>query len=156
MYTEFMNPYSRNMLRRLNQILSTPSMFGAPMLEHEYPFGSLSSGELMTNVREDDDAFYVEMEVPGVKPDDIDLSFIGNELTLKISRPVPKDEVNKRYLRQEWVFHQFEPVDFCRTFRIGESVDAAKISAHHADGVLTVHLPKTEKLKPRKIEVTRK
>jgi HSP20 family molecular chaperone IbpA len=90
MYTEIMNPYSRNLFRRLNQILSTPSVFGSPLLEHEWPFGSLSSGELMTNVREDDDAFYVEMEVPGVKPDDIDLSFIGNELTLKITRLCPE------------------------------------------------------------------
>jgi HSP20 family molecular chaperone IbpA len=46
-------------------------------------------------------------------------------------------------------FRQFESTDFYRAFRVDESVDAANISAHCADGVLTVHLPKAETLKPR-------
>jgi len=151
MYTEFMNPYSRNMLRRLNQILSTPSMFGAPMLEHEYPFGSLSSGELMTNVREDDDAFYVEMEVPGVKPDEIDLSFIGNELTLKINRPAPKDEANKRYLRRERVFG-----NMVRTITLPLESAPKELDATIENGILCVRLGKPEAPKVQKITVAAK
>ena len=60
MYAELRYPQAYELFQRLNRFLATPSM-----TEGDWPFGSLSTGELATNVREDDDAFYVEMEVPG-------------------------------------------------------------------------------------------
>jgi len=139
------------MFRRLNQIFSTPSLYGSSLLESEWPFGSLSSGELMTNVREDDDAFYVEMEVPGVKPDDIDLSFIGNELTLKITRPVPKDEANVRYLRRERVFG-----NMVRTITLPLESAPKELDATIDNGILCVRLKKPEAAKVQKIAVAAK
>ena len=102
------------------------------------------------DISECDNEFVIEADMPGIQEKNIDIQFQQGELTI-----YGKSEQAKA-VQDNYRFRQFEPFDFCRTFRIGESVDAANISAHYADGVLTVHLPKAEKLKPRKIEVTRK
>jgi len=94
--------------------------------------------------------FVIEADMPGVQEENIDVQFQHGELTI-YGKSVKAEQANDNYR-----FRQFEPVDFCRTFRIGESVNAANISAHYADGVLTVRLPKAETLLPRKIEVTRR
>ena len=80
----------------------------------------------------------------------IEIQFQQGELTIRGNVDIP-ERTNKNDR-----FRQFEPTDFYRVFRIGESVDVANISAHCADGVLTVHLPKAETLKPCKIEVARR
>ena len=102
------------------------------------------------DISERENEFMIEADVPGVKEENIDIQFHQGELTIRGKVDTP-EKVNGSYR-----FRQFEPVDFYRAFRIGESVDAANISAHCTDGVLTVHLPKAETLKPRKIEVMRK
>jgi len=146
MYAELMYPHSHDLLRRLNRVLSMPSM-----LESQWPFGSLSTGELATNVREDDDAFYVEMEVPGVKPEEIDLSCIGTELTLKINRPAPKDDKSVRYLRRERVFG-----NMVRTITLPIDSAPKEMDAAIENGVLCVRLKKPEAAKVQKITVAAK
>ena len=146
MYTELMYPHSYDLFRHLNRFLSMPSM-----LETHSPFGSLSTGELATNVREDDDAFYVEMEVPGVKPEEIDLSFIGTELTLKISRPAPKHDENVRYLRRERVFG-----NMVRTITLPMDSAPKEMDAAIENGILCVRLKKPEAAKVQKITVAAK
>ena len=146
MYAELMYPHSYDMFRHLNRLLSMPSMH-----ENNGLFGSLSTGELATNVREDDDAFYVEMEVPGVKPEEIDLSFIGTELTLKISRPAPKDDKNARYLRRERVFG-----NMVRTITLPMDSVPKEMDASIENGVLCVRLKKPEAAKVQKITVAAK
>ncbi|HBT75766.1 MAG TPA: hypothetical protein DEB39_02310 [Planctomycetaceae bacterium] len=146
MYTELMYPHPYDLFRRLNRVLSMPSM-----AEGDWPFGSLSSGELATNVREDEDAFYVEMEVPGVKPEEIDLSLIGTELTLKINRPAPKDDKNVRYLRRERVFG-----NMVRTITLPMDSTPKEMDATVENGVLCVRLKKPEAAKVQKISVAAK
>ena len=53
----------------------------------------------------------------------------------------------------EFLLHEYGVGDYYRTFQVSEAIDAGKISADYADGVLTLHLPKAEALKPRKIAV---
>ena len=146
MYAELMYPHSHDLLRRLNRVLSMPSM-----LESQWPFGSLSTGELATNVREDDDAFYVEMEVPGVKPEEIDLSCIGTELTLKINRPAPKEDKSVRYLRRERVFG-----NMVRTITLPIDSAPKEMDATIENGVLCVRLKKPEAAKVQKITIATK
>ena len=53
----------------------------------------------------------------------------------------------------EYLVHEYGIGDYYRTFRVSEAIDAAKITAEYADGVLTLRLPKAESTKPRKIDV---
>jgi len=102
------------------------------------------------DISERENEFIIEADMPGMKEEHIDVQFHQGELTIYGKSVVPEQK------HDHYRFRQFETVDFLRTFRLGESIDAAHISAHYADGVLTVHLPKAETLKPRKIEVARK
>jgi len=101
------------------------------------------------DISEHENEFVIEADMPGVQEENIDIQFHQGELTIR-------GKVEEGPKTEHYRFRQFEATDFYRAFRIGESVDAANISAHCTDGVLTVHLPKAETLKPRKIDVARK
>ena len=134
------------LLQRLNQVLSASSES-----ESDWPFGSLGTGELATNIHEDEDAFYVEMEVPGVKPEEIDLSLVGNELTLKIHRPAPAEEKNVRYLRRERLFGSS-----VRAITLPMDSAPKEMDATVENGILCVRLKKPEAAKVQKITVAAK
>jgi HSP20 family protein len=86
-------------------------------------------------------------DMPGVDPGDIDIQYENGVLTLH-GRVEPREPQNARHLVRE-----YGTGDYCRTFALGEGIDADKIVAEYKDGVLKLHLPKSEALKPRKIEV---
>jgi HSP20 family molecular chaperone IbpA len=85
--------------------------------------------------------------VPGVQRGDIDIQFDGDELTLRAPAKQRQAESTS------YLLHEYGVGDFQRTFRVSDQVDASRIAADYAQGVLTVHLPKAEAVKPRKIEV---
>jgi HSP20 family protein len=85
-------------------------------------------------------------EMPGVRSEDVDLRYENGELVLH-GKVQPKLE-GKPLLLEE-----YEEGDFYRVFRIDETVDATQIEAECKNGVLTVHLPKTEAVRPRQIAV---
>jgi HSP20 family protein len=93
------------------------------------------------------DELLLRIDLPGVKPDGVDIEFEDGTLTIQ-GRVAPRYDENFKFLAAEYGVG-----DFYRTFRVSEQIDPAKIHAEHAHGVLTVHLPKTEAVKPRKIEV---
>ena len=84
-------------------------------------------------------------DLPGVSADDLVIRFEDRELTIH-GKVAPRHQ-------SEFLFREYEVGDFHRTFTVGEAIDADKISAEMRNGVLKLHLPKTEKIKPRKIEV---
>jgi HSP20 family protein len=86
-------------------------------------------------------------DMPGVEPEGIDIDFEDGVLTIQgVAKSRQAEGV--RYLRRDY------PVgDYYRTFRVSEKIDASKITADYQAGVLTLCLPKTEALKPRKIDV---
>ncbi len=105
-------------------------------------------GRPALNAWETDDAFQVELELPGVKGDQIDLSVVGDELTIKVERPDTEQE-GVTYHRRE------RPVgSFARVFRLPLPVDADRVAADMRNGVLTITLPKSESARPRKIPVS--
>ncbi len=99
------------------------------------------------NVREDDRSLYVEADLPGLAMDDIDVSVLGNELTIKGERKQGDEEGVSYHLRERGVgtFH--------RVVQLPLDVAAQNVSATLRDGVLTVTLPKAESTVPRKIHV---
>jgi HSP20 family protein len=85
-------------------------------------------------------------DIPGVKPADVDIKFDKGELDLH-ARVMPRFETTQ-FLAEEYGIG-----DFYRTFAISSEIDSEKINAEFRDGVLTIHLPKQEKAKPKRIEV---
>jgi HSP20 family protein len=105
-------------------------------------------GQPAINVWEQDDALKVEMELPGVKSEQLDISVAGGELSVKVNAPDESQE-DVTYHRRE------RPVGaFSRIVRLPVAVDADRVEADLRDGVLTITLPKAESAKPRKINVT--
>jgi len=99
------------------------------------------------DILEKDDELLLLADVPGAKSDSIDVRFEDGELEIRAAVP-PRWENQQRHLLREYGVG-----NYYRTFQISETIDAAKISAEYADGVLTLHLPKAEAVKPRKIQV---
>src|SRR6266496_633434 len=91
------------------------------------------------------DELVVQADVPGAKNDEIDIHFEDGSLTIHARVPDRQDSQGP-YLRKEYGVG-----DFYRTFRVSEQIDAGRISAEFTAGVLTLHLPKVEAAKPRKI-----
>lgn len=89
----------------------------------------------------------VVADVPGANGEEIDIHFEDGILSLHAAVAPRRGE------DQEFLAREYGVGDFYRTFRISEAIDASKITAEYADGVLTLHLPKAEAVKPRKIAV---
>jgi HSP20 family protein len=85
-------------------------------------------------------------DVPGVRPEDVDVRFENGELIID-GRCAP------RHQGANYLLSEYGVGDFYRAFTISEQIDWQKISAELKNGVLTVHLPKAETVKPRKITV---
>lgn len=88
----------------------------------------------------------LQADMPGVRPEDIDLRYERGELQLH-------GRVQPRQRPGNFLLAEYEEGDFYRVFSIHESIDASRIEAECKNGVLTVHLPKVEALQPRQIAV---
>ena len=98
------------------------------------------------DIWETEDALVLTGDLPGVVADDLDIQFENEQLVIR-ARVAPRGESHKR------LYAEYGVGDFHRSFNIGESIDVTKISAELSGGVLTIHLPKSERVKPRRIEV---
>jgi HSP20 family protein len=104
-------------------------------------------GQPPVNVWEKQDAVMVELEAPGIKSDEVDVSVAGGELSIRVTRPDTAEE-GVRYHRRE------RPVgSFSRVVRLPMEVDPDRVEAELRNGVLSITLPKAESAKPRKINV---
>lgn len=102
------------------------------------------------NTREGDHAYHVEVDLPGVQKEDINVDVNDNVVTISGERNT-KEEVKKEdYYKVESSYGKFE-----RRFTLPENVDVENIHAESQDGVLEVVIPKLEKVekKPKKIEI---
>ncbi|MBX3054819.1 MAG: Hsp20/alpha crystallin family protein [Caldilineaceae bacterium] len=103
---------------------------------------------LALDVTENDDSYTVRASLPGLKPEDVEISFSENTLTIKgESKEENVDENEKWHLRER----RFG--SFMRTISLPTMVNADAIDADFADGVLTLSLPKAEEVKPRRISI---
>jgi len=100
------------------------------------------------DIAESDNEFIVKAEIPGCKPEDIDISVHGNVLTIKGEKKQEEEKKEKGYYHVERSYGSFR-----RDLTLAAEVDTAKIQAECRDGVITITLPKSEKAKPTKIKV---
>ena len=115
---------------------------------HDGLLPAMFRGQPAINVWEQDAALKVEMELPGVKSEQLDIAVAGGELSVKVNAP---DD-----FKEDITYHRRErPVgSFSRIVRLPVEVDADRVEADLRDGVLTITLPKAQSAKPRKINVT--
>lgn len=98
------------------------------------------------NIREQRDAYVLELEMPGVSKTGIEVTVEQNELTIVGHRSdvQPQGEV---------VYQESRRGDYRRAFELDPSINTGKIHAKMEQGILTLTLPKAEAVKPRKIQV---
>ncbi len=140
MVFQCMNPAHTNRIdREMNRLVAT--LFG------ETPQHSTGSRPFAVNIWENDEAWLLEAELPGVTPAQLDLSVIGDELTISVEAP-ETDEQDVTYFRRE------RPRGGrSRTVQLSAAIDAKRVEAALAHGVLSVTLPKSEAAQRRKIKV---
>lgn len=100
------------------------------------------------DIKEESDKYVIHADIPGVKPEDIEVSMENGVLTIKGERESEKKEEREGYKRVERAYGSF-----MRRFTLPDSADADKINAKSVDGVLEVTIPKQEKQQPKRIAV---
>ena len=148
---EFMRPISRDTLRdlqnmtdRVDRLLAGRNMPSARRDEAM----ALVDWAPAVDVMETDEEFQIRAELPGVEKKDVKLSVENGVLLISGHREQEKEEKGKRYHRIERAYG-----NFARSFTVPEAVDSEKVTADFKNGLLTVRLPKSEKARPKSIEV---
>jgi len=98
------------------------------------------------NIIETGDSYVIDAEMPGVNREGLVITLEGNTLTLTGRRNIAPP-------RGEALYVESKPAGFQRVFELDPTVDTSKVSAHLEQGLLRLHLPKAERVKPRKIMV---
>lgn len=99
------------------------------------------------DIIEQKDGLLLLADMPGVEPKDLDIEYENGMLTLR-GKVEPRERQGARHL-----LYEYGVGDYFRTFTLGEGIDVDKIEAEFKDGVVNLHLPKAEALKPHKIEI---
>jgi HSP20 family protein len=105
---------------------------------------------LALDIRETGDAFEVIASVPGVSPEDVDITVIGDRLRINGER---KDDSEQRDPEGRWILRERRFGSFERSVSLPAAVKAEAASAEFRDGVLTITLPKADEARPRSIPV---
>ncbi|MGQ9504643.1 MAG: Hsp20/alpha crystallin family protein [Thermogutta sp.] len=133
-----LDQFRREFDRLLNSFLGELPESGLPLTgRHRIP----------VNVWETPEAFFIEAEVPGVTTDQVDISVLGNEVTLRVNRPQPPEE-NVTYHRRERQMGECS-----RAIKLPSEFDPDRVQADLRNGVLTITLPKSETVRPRKVQI---
>lgn len=129
---------------RLNSIFSDFARPAAGETE------SLNSGSFVpaVDIYEDAQKLSLRLEVPGIKPEDVDIRVENNTLTVKGERKFASDEKEQNYHRIERRFGSF-----VRSFTLPQAVNTEAVTANYEHGVLSIELPKKPEAKPKQIKV---
>jgi len=102
----------------------------------------------VADVKEDEDKYIVTLETPGIDKKDLKITIKDSSLLVEGEKKEEKREENESYLRVERSYGNFR-----RVFNFDSRLNSGKVNAEFKDGILTVTLPKSEKEKPKEIEV---
>jgi HSP20 family protein len=103
----------------------------------------------LVDISEDEVEYLIKAELPDVRKEDVRITAEDGTLTLTGERKFEKEEKGKKYHRVERSYGTF-----LRNFSLPDDASPERVTADFKDGVLTVHLAKTEKAKPQQIEIT--
>ena len=141
-----------NMIRRdhaelparsiFNHLMNWEPFFGGP------EFAGLDEGTLPLDISEDDKNVIVRASVPGFAKEDIELEVNNGVLTIKATHNEEREEKSERFYRRERRFNSMS-----RRVALPSTVEDNKTQAELKDGVLTLHIPNSEKALPRKVQI---
>ena len=129
--------------KTLNSVFDTDQFFNVKPSEWQTETEAILP---KVNVTETDNSFHLEAETPGMHEKEINIEIHNDVLSIKGLRV---NESDKEYYH----IREFSSQSFERNFRLSDRIDTEKVSAKIKNGVLKVHLPKHEQLKPLKIEI---
>ena len=132
-----------DMSERLNRVFSRPSLRNSGK-------ENLTVADWMptVDISETEGEYLIKAELPEVRKEDVKVTVENGVLTLQGERRQEKEEKGKRFHRVERSYGSF-----VRSFTLPESVDESSVKAEYKDGVLNLHLPKSEKVKPKAFDV---
>lgn len=133
--------------RRFEDILGRPFW---PVVWRRIPTEAMGWAPAI-EIFEKEDRFVVKAELPGMKEEDVDVSVVGDTLTIKGERKAESEVKEEDYYCCERSYGSFS-----RSIVLPSTIDASKIEASYEAGVLEVSLPKAAEVKPKKIAVSAK
>jgi HSP20 family protein len=141
------NPWKE--LEQMERRLST--MFGRAAIASngdQKEVMSVAKWSPLVDITEDDKEYVLKTEIPEMKKEDIKINVKDDVLTISGERKYEKEEKDKK-------FHRVERAcgSFVRSFILPEDADGSKITAEYKDGMLNIHLPKSEQAKKKTIDV---
>lgn len=107
--------------------------------------------EPLVNILETEKEIVLEAEMVGLSKKDVELELKGNELTITGKARASVEDVPKGY---DILHRERCPLEYERTFVLGEEIDTESIEAAYEGGILKVTLPKSEKARPRRVEIS--
>ena len=118
------------------------------IFDHIFTDSGSSARGPAADIVERDDHYQVQVDLPGVKKEDIQVTIEDGHLLIRARREIEKTDEKDSVLR-----HERRSGEFARTFRLGDHISTEGIAAQYRDGVLEVRIPKSEAAKPRMVDV---
>jgi len=143
------NPFREmeDMQRRMSSLFDW-SPFRRSNLTAEDENISVPEWAPLVDIAEDQKEYLIKVELPEVQKDDVKVTVESGTLTISGERKAEKEEKGRKFHRVERFYGRFE-----RSFSIPDDAEASDVKAEFKDGVLRVHLAKSEKARPKQIEV---
>lgn len=121
----------------------------ADALTRRTPYRLFTSGVFpLINLTEDKDNYYIRAELPGMKAEELDIQVTRNSVSIAGERKIPAEDKNANYHRRER-----EAGSFSRIITLPGEINADKVEATMANGILTITIAKAEAIKPKQITV---
>ena len=132
------------------------NFFTLPASRYSHNFAANCEEESLTvsqwaptvDIVEDDNSYCIKAELPGVSKEKVKVTVENGLLTISGAREFQKEEKGQRFHRIERAYG-----NFIRSFSLPDDANNGKVNAEYKDGVLTVHVAKSEHARPRQIEV---
>ena len=143
------NPFREmeDMQRRMSSLFDWSPLRRTSLLTDDESITAAEWAPLV-DIVEDAKEYLIKVELPEVQKDDVKVTVESGTLTISGERKAEKEEKGRRFHRVERYYGQFE-----RSFTIPDDAEANDVRAEFKDGVLRVHLAKSEKARPKQIEV---
>jgi HSP20 family protein len=124
------------------------NLFNLAPVQRSNGTNAVANWSPLVDVTEDDKEYHIKAELPEVRKEDVKVIVENGLLTISGERKFEQEQTNKRYCRVERAYGSFT-----RYFTVPEDADDTQVSAEFKDGVLNVRLAKSEKAKPKSVEV---